>query len=116
LRPTLRIDAEVQFSQLNEVLYEALCALEPCGHDHPTPILCSRRLRVVDKRLVGKDNAHLKLRLSDGDQALDAIAFRLGELNGDLPAYVDVAYQLDLNEWNGSRRLQLRVQDVHESA
>jgi single-stranded-DNA-specific exonuclease len=116
LRPTLYIDAEVQFSQLNETLYEALCALEPCGHDHPAPVLCSRRLRVVDKRLVGKDNAHLKLRLSDGDQDLDAIAFRLGELNGDLPAYVDVAYQLDMNEWNGSRRLQLKVQDVHESA
>ncbi len=115
LRPTLRIDAEVQFSQLNEALYEALCGLEPCGHEHPTPILCSRRLRVVDKRLVGKDNAHLKLRLSDGDQVLDAIAFRLGELNGDLPVYVDVAYQLDLNEWNGSRQLQLKVQDVHES-
>jgi single-stranded-DNA-specific exonuclease len=116
LRPTLNIDAEVKLTQLDMQLYEALCDLEPCGHDHTAPVLCSKRLCVVDQRAVGKDNAHLKLRLSDGIQELDAIAFRFGELAGDLPRFVDVAYQLDLNEWNGTRRLQLKVQDVHESA
>ncbi len=116
LRPTLQIDAEVKLSQLDMSLYEALCTLEPCGHDHTAPVLCSKRLCVVEQRAVGKDSAHLKLRLSDATQEFDAIAFRFGELAGDLPNFVDVAYQLDLNEWNGTRRLQLKVQDVRETA
>jgi len=29
-----------------------------------------------------------------------------------VPARVDVAYTLDVNEWNGRRNLQLQVQDL----
>ncbi len=116
LRPTIQIDAEVPFSQLDLSLHEALSRLEPCGHDNSLPVLCSKHLRVVDCRTVGKDNSHLKLRLSDGNQERDAIAFRLGDLVKDMPRFVDVAYQLDVDEWNGSRRLQLVVQDLRESA
>ncbi len=69
----------------------------------------------MDCRTVGKDNSHLKLRLSDGSREQDGIAFRMGELAKDMPRYVDVAYQVDVDEWNGSRRLQLVVQDVREA-
>jgi single-stranded-DNA-specific exonuclease len=115
LRPMLNIDAEVILPQLDLSLYEALRDLEPCGHDHAAPILCSRNLHVNEARLVGKDNAHLKLKLSDGVLNFDAIAFRYGETfskAGKLPPFVDVAYQLDLNEWNGTQRLQMKVQDI----
>ncbi len=115
LRPTLQIDSEVALSQLDMALYDALAHLEPCGHDHAAPVLYTPKLRVVERRGVGKDNAHLKLKLSDGNQAYDAIAFRLGEFTNDVPNVVDVAYQLDLNEWNGSRRLQLKVLDLREA-
>jgi single-stranded-DNA-specific exonuclease len=28
---------------------------------------------------------------------------------------IDVAYSLDINEWNGERKLQLKVYDIRES-
>lgn len=112
LRPTLDIDAEVPLDKIDLTLYEALRRLEPCGNSHPAPVLCARRLRVVEARRVGKDEAHLKLRVSDGVNAIDGIAFRYGEIEDDLPPYVDIAYQLDVNEWNGTRRLEMRVQDI----
>lgn len=115
LRPRLDIDADLPFSQLNTALYEALVTLQPCGHDHPAPILCSRGLRVTECRTVGKDNAHLKLKLADGVDEMEAIGFRMGELNEELPSRVDVAYELDLNEWNGSQRLQLKLEDIREA-
>jgi hypothetical protein len=31
---------------------------------------------------------------------------------GDLPDVVDIAYQLDMNEWKGSRSLQLVLLDI----
>jgi single-stranded-DNA-specific exonuclease len=116
LRPTLQIDAEVQLRFVDASLYEALSALEPCGHEHTAPILCTKRLKVVDCKPIGKDHSHLKLRVSDGSIEHDAIAFRMGELLRDMPRYVDLAYRIDMDEWNGSRQLQIIVQDIREAA
>jgi single-stranded-DNA-specific exonuclease len=61
---------------------------------------------------VGREGRHLKLVLSDGTATWDAIAFRQGEWAGQLPTTVDVAYHLEVNEWNDRRQLQLNVQDI----
>ncbi len=112
MQPSLDIDAEVPLKQIDMPLYDALRTLEPCGNAHTAPMLCARRLRVMDARRVGKGESHLKLKLSDGVAEKDGIAFRMGDVANDLPPYVDVAYQLEINEWNGSRRLELHVQDI----
>jgi single-stranded-DNA-specific exonuclease len=72
----------------------------------------TRRLRVVGSRAVGAKRTHLKLLLSDGRIRRDAIAFRQAHWLDQLPGYVDVAYHLELNEWNGRERLQLNVRDL----
>jgi hypothetical protein len=40
----------------------------------------------------------------------------MGDMIKDMPRYVDLAYRIDMDEWNGSRRLQIIVQDVREAA
>ncbi|MCC7355429.1 MAG: hypothetical protein IT330_16940, partial [Anaerolineae bacterium] len=42
----------------------------------------------------------------------DAIAFRQANWLGHLSPLMDVAFVLEVNEWNGDRRLQLNVQDL----
>ncbi len=70
---------------------------------------------VLDARAVG-DGRHLKLALADSTgRRWDAIAFRQGHWMGKLPARIDLAYSLDLNEWNGRTNLQLNVQDIRRS-
>jgi single-stranded-DNA-specific exonuclease len=115
LRPSLQIDAEVRLQHLDESLHEALCALEPCGHDNIAPILCTKQLKVVDCKTIGKDSSHLKLRVSNGSMEHEAVAFRMGELAREMPRYVDLAYRIDMDEWNGNRRLQIVVQDIREA-
>ncbi len=112
LVPTLDVDAEVRFGDLSPELQRELARLEPYGHENPVPILCTRGALVVDSRAVGPDGKHLKLTLSDGMLWLDAIAFRQAHWIGHLPPQVDVAFTLEVNEWNGERRLQLNVQDL----
>jgi hypothetical protein len=34
---------------------------------------------------------------------------------GHLPDRIDVAYSLEVNEWNGEKRLQLNIQDLREA-
>ena len=73
----------------------------------------TERLKVIDSRTVGSDGQHLKLRLAaPGHAPVDAIGFGLGEKTRVISTLVDVAYTLEVNEWNGSRSVQLSLQDV----
>ena len=113
LLPRLEIDVEVTARQLTTGLLDELEHLEPTGFGNPQPLFLLRNARITGRRLVGRDGAHLKLRLAAGGRrALDAIAFRQGPHSDQLPAQIDLVFQLERNDWNGRRRLQLNVQDM----
>jgi single-stranded-DNA-specific exonuclease len=112
LRPTLDIDAEVPLEWITMDLAAELARLEPLGHQNPAPVFATHDLLVLDSRRVGKDGAHLKLTVGESGFRVDAIAFRLGELANDLPRRIDVAYHLEINEWNGRQRVQLNIKDI----
>jgi single-stranded-DNA-specific exonuclease len=114
LIPAIEIDSEIDVHQLTDELSAELQYLEPTGYHNAAPTFVTRGLRVLESRTVGKESQHLKLRLARaGQPPLDAIAFNFGHLMGDLPERVDLAYQLEINEWNGRQSLQLNVQDIH---
>jgi single-stranded-DNA-specific exonuclease len=116
LLPTLEIDAEVDANQVSEALLEELQMLEPTGYTNSAPVFMMRNAFLQDPRLVGKDSRHLKFKVARaGRPALDAIGFGLGEWMSSVPGLMDIAYQLEFNEWNGRRSLQLNVQDIHPS-
>lgn len=113
LLPTLDIDAEVDGAALSMALAEELMLLEPTGHSSAQPVLATRGLRVMDARAVGREGQHLKLRLwRPHGPPLDAIGFNMAELRPQQDQHVDVAYSLEINEWNGSRSIQLNLYDV----
>jgi single-stranded-DNA-specific exonuclease len=124
LVPTLVYDAEVRLISLSYDLLRTLDAFEPCGFRNPQPVFMSRGARVRSYRLVGTDGKHLKLALVDErGAAWDAIAFQQGEWAARLPAArspqgerIDLVYTLELNEWNGEKRLQLNVQDLRPAS
>ncbi|GAB4435617.1 MAG: single-stranded-DNA-specific exonuclease RecJ [Anaerolineae bacterium] len=120
LKPVLDIDAdEVGLDELSEALAEDLQRLEPTGIENPKPILATRRVRVVSPRRVGRGEEenggkHLAFRVWDGVKYCDAIFFRHGDLIEAISGReVDVAYNLQINEWNGRRNVQLNIQDIH---
>jgi single-stranded-DNA-specific exonuclease len=114
LAPTLSVDAAVPMRELSWDLYDRLERLQPFGYGNPTPVFVSRRVRVLSARGVGSDGRHLKLYLADEvGGTWDAIAFRQGYWVGRLTTWIDLAYVLERNEWNGRINLQLNVQDIH---
>jgi len=116
LRPTLPIDAVVRSEHLSELLAYELRRLEPTGAGNDAPVFAARGLRVVEARRVGQDGKHLKLRFANGGTyGIDAIAFRLGDWADRLEPMMDVAFHLELNEWNGRIKPQLNVQDLRPS-
>ncbi|MBZ0303784.1 MAG: single-stranded-DNA-specific exonuclease RecJ [Anaerolineae bacterium] len=113
LLPTLEIDTEVDANQVSEDLWSELQLLEPTGFMNAAPVFMMRNAYILEWRLVGRDSRHLKFRIARaGRPPLDAIGFGLGEWSAQLPGHVDIAYQLEMNEWNGRRTLQLNVQDI----
>lgn len=115
LRPEVKLDARVTLSEMDWDVLAFMEQLEPCGHQNPRPVFAAENARVLEKRRVGSDKNHLKLTLSDGGKAFDAIAFRMGQLESELGREVDVAFRLERNDYMGVTSLQLNVEDVRPS-
>ncbi|MBN1313221.1 MAG: single-stranded-DNA-specific exonuclease RecJ [Anaerolineae bacterium] len=113
LIPTLVIDTELPLQQANLELVDALARLEPTGEGNQTPLFMAQDVVIRDRHTVGTDGKHLKLAISDGTSSLEAIAFRRGDEVDTLPERVNIAYHLEVNEWNNQRRLQLNIQDIY---
>jgi len=109
----LRIDMELPLAAITGELWKQLREFEPFGFGSPEPVFASRGVTVSDARLVGADGKHLKLRLS----AFDAIAFGMGNLSPKLKngTVIDIAYTIDMNVWNGNKKLQLKIKDINIS-
>lgn len=112
LRPSLDIDAVIDFPQLDETLYTFIQKLEPCGIENPPPVFAALDVSVRSKRSVGKEKNHLKLTLNQAGVTFDAIAFRQGHLMATLPDKVDVAFRLERNDYWNIPSLELNVVDV----
>jgi single-stranded-DNA-specific exonuclease len=112
LTPQVDIDAHLTLSGVERDLVDSLSLLCPYGPGNSTPVFVSYGLEVREKRQIGADSRHLKLKLFDGKKAWDAVAFRQGNIYEDVPELVDVVYELDINKWNGREDLQLKVQDL----
>ena len=114
LTPRLRYDAELRLGQLTLGLIQQLARLEPYGHGNAEPLWVTRRVRAVDARLIGRERQHLKLKLSDGQTVADALWWRQADQLARFEArpWVDVAYTLSADEYQGRQRVQVIVKEI----
>lgn len=113
LVPAWRLDAELLFADLSEELVEELSRIEPTGQENPKPLFCARGVRIRNEpRVVGKTGEHLKLWLTDGRNSFDAIGFGMGKREFKAGDAVDIVFAPEINEYEGRRSVQLKLQDV----
>jgi single-stranded-DNA-specific exonuclease len=115
LMPSLSIDLEVALREIDWATQALVGQMEPCGEGNPRPLFLSRRVRVREARAVGREQRHLRLQLADGLAVWNAIGFGLGTWAGNLGEWVDVVYTVEADEWQGERRLQLKLEDLRPS-
>ncbi len=108
LVPRCRIEGWVGAGDLDERAALDLQRLAPFGAGHAEPLF-GLRARPGQARAVGAGGAHLKVALAPG---LDAIGFSLGDQIGLCGSEVEAAVSLGFDEWDGTRRLQLRIRDL----
>ena len=115
LVPSLRADIELPLSEIRPSLLPYLDQLQPTGTNNPEAVFVARNLWVTNSRTVGAEKKHLKLTVTDGSITYDAIAFRQGHWQDQMPESVDLMFTFEKNNFQGREYLQLNVKDIQPS-
>ena len=118
LIPRILIDTELSFSEIGEDFFKTMIKFQPFGPENMSPLFLSGN--VFDSgagKMVGSSGEHLKLDLcqeSTGTRTYPAIAFgqanHFDHIKAGKP--FDICYSVEINEFRGSRTLQLNVRDI----
>ena len=113
LLPTLEIDMELAFTDLNEALIDEFKVLEPFGEGNPEPLFYSRNLKLKGTpQVLSRDT--LKFWVSDNNIIYQAIGFGMGSFQYSLANadYFDLVYTPRIDNWGGGNTLLLEIRDI----
>jgi single-stranded-DNA-specific exonuclease len=103
LQRTLQHDGPLDLQWFNAQTAQLLDA-QVWGSGFEPPLFCDQ-VEVIQQTLL-KDK-HLKLRVRHAGELRDAIWFQRTE---PLPQHVQLAFRIQLDEWNGRQRVQMVVE------
>lgn len=113
--PSLEIDAEIQFSDIDDRFRRILKQFAPFGPENMTPLFLTKKLIGGNIKEMGKEGEHLRLSLFDEISKIElpAVSFGMGNLKHDFQyRKFDAVYSIDENYWRGTEYLQLNIRDV----
>ena len=115
--PKINIDLEMPMEDITMKTHRIIEQMAPFGPSNSRPVFMTKG--VIDNgsgRLIGQDKNHLKLVITDNhnSKTLDGIGFGMSDYFSTIKDKqpFDVCFVLDLNEWNGNSKLQLRIKDI----
>jgi len=115
LSPELKIDAQISLSNINFGLAKDISVLEPFGIGNPQPVFCSYKNIISDWRLVGGKKEHLKIKIKEKNRTLEGIGFKLSRVGNQIFSenkVVNLAFNIEINKWNGTENVQLNIKDI----
>jgi single-stranded-DNA-specific exonuclease len=118
LVPRCKVDALVAPKELDLEAVEALKVLAPFGAANPEPVLATCGVVAAPKVVQAKKEgleSHLKLQLEAAPQ-LDIIGFQLAGRIGLTEGPIDLAFKASIDEWNGNKRVSLKLKDLRSAA
>jgi len=127
MTPTLFIDAEVELKDINWELYDVLDKFKPFGQANERPKYLVQGASVTGLEQMGQMKQHLKLMVrQNGGNIKKTVGWRMCEDREDSDSInwakelsigntVDLVFEVDVNEWNGNRELQLTIVDLKKT-
>ncbi|PSG90485.1 single-stranded-DNA-specific exonuclease RecJ [Aurantibacter aestuarii] len=117
LTPELKIDAQINLSEVDDKLMRILKQFAPYGPGNMSPIFMSEQLQDTGYgKCVGEDDKHLRITVKDDStkNSLVCIGFNLGHKLDVIKnkQFFRAAYSVDENEWQGHVSLQLKLRDI----
>lgn len=116
LTPTITVEEKIQFSKITPKFFRILKQFAPFGPSNKQPVFWSDNLNDTGYcKTVGEEGKHLKLSLrQDNSDIFKAIAFGLGDKLSLVKnkAQFKAAFNIDENNWNGVKSVQLKLLDI----
>lgn len=115
LSPKIDVDMEIDIDAIDDKLFRIIKQFSPFGPQNLSPIFVSRS--VVDNgfgKRIGADKSHLRINTKTASGFLAGIGFSMGDAFEKIKDYneFDICYSINENEWNGSKNLQLMLNDL----
>ena len=117
LIPAISIDGEMALTDINSRFMRFLEKLGPFGPGNMRPKFVSRNLSISGQpRLMG-NGEHIRFIVSQNGSNYPAVGFKLSSHYEDLirGVPVDIAYVVEVNQWQGQSNIQLNVRDIQLS-
>jgi single-stranded-DNA-specific exonuclease len=121
LIPSLEIDIELDFDQINARFYDSMNRMAPFGPENMRPVFVTHNVIDTGKSKCVGDGSHLKFLVSQqGNEKIKmgGIGFGLGEhmetMKSGKP--FSLVYVLEINEFRGQKNLELMVKDIRFNA
>ena len=117
LIPAISIDGEMALTDINSRFMRFLEKLGPFGPGNMRPKFVSRNLSISGQpRLMG-NGEHIRFIVGQNGRNYPAVGFKLSSHYEDLirGVPVDIAYVVEVNQWQGQSNIQLNVRDIQLS-
>ncbi|MBO6879381.1 single-stranded-DNA-specific exonuclease RecJ [Winogradskyella sp.] len=118
LTPELKVDLEIELSQIDHKLFRILRQFAPFGPGNMSPTFMTQGVKDTGwGKCVGEDDKHLRFTATQSPHDnMVCIGFGLGDkinlIKNRKP--FSIAYSIDENHWNGNASLQLKLKDLKE--
>lgn len=112
--PSVNIDCPLSESAVTLDNAKILSSLEPFGMGNEKPIFAMADTQVVNVAPVGADSKHLRLRIAKNNQLINCIGFGMGEYAETISrgTILNLAFQMDINVYQGTENVQLILKDL----
>ncbi|MCH7758926.1 single-stranded-DNA-specific exonuclease RecJ [Patescibacteria group bacterium] len=114
IKVKVTIEAEIDLEDINWSFHDELIKFKPYGRNNPEHNLLIKNVSLDDCQMVGKSGQHCRMVVNG---KIKMIYFGAGDRMKEFQVgdTIDVIFQLSINQWNGQRKLQIKVIDLKKS-
>jgi single-stranded-DNA-specific exonuclease len=116
LIPEIIIDSEISISELTESFHNIIAQMEPFGPDNMKPVFVAKNVSNTGFSKIVKEQ-HIRFSVQQKNIQINGIGFNMAHKYDILQnnKFIDIVFNIDLNEWNGNTNVQLKVIDFKAS-
>src|SRR5690625_2224136 len=109
----ININDELASDELTESIVHEINMLAPFGMENPKPKFLFKHIP-YDVRQIGQDKSHLKLKFQGNNGTFEGLGFGMGDIYPFITSNtpLEIVGELNINEWNGHRTVQMILQDI----
>lgn len=114
LEPLLEAECTLEGNLIDLDILKLLSEFEPFGQQNRLPIFKLEDFEVVDAKLMGKEQNHLRLLIKKDERIFTCLGWGKADLLNQISPgdKINLLTTLQLNEWNGKSSVQLILKDL----